>query len=986
MRNRRLTKSLTKLSNSKQEYVATISGTLGMPINGQKLVEVPGRNGYVYVKLRDNQSEFIQAYNSVVSNIYGLAVLVMRQGNIYKVIGRDQDRYRDWGNIPYLPRHGGQHSFNQALGMGADVTWIYSQQMMPLLGYPSGSLGSNGITVAPYLIRGLDGGWKYVGNTGTPDISMYRPTIATGAVMVLVYLDTVSGNPYLLVGSGSTFHAGLTGSADIAPYIPRSTNPNWIPDTAVRLTSGTTTLSWTNLYDVRPFLQVVPTGSSSGGGVITGSADSTYLRLDTTNDPLTGPLDIIPSMPDVVGLNIETLGDASSIAVTQRGSGSSILTPAFSFTREPVGDSVVTFSESAIEVVDTSGNSGTIIGSAFHYIKDAVTRMEINPNAQGTGTLALFDTAFTLSPDGLLLLLKNSGSSRFYVNASGTAYSNGVPLIKEAPVNGLPYVRRNAGWEIASTGTAGGTVNPPVTGSFVLQSNGQTLGSILALNVINPNLTVSLSGTVGRISADALSSIVEDLTPQLSGTQTRFTLSRQVSSNGILLLYNGVAQRVNDHFTVSGTIVDTRFTPSTGSTMQAVEMGIYVTGGSVSPEHAYFQNLAASLEPSAIYPLLSSTFNYTVTGAYPQMLLASFATRMGANGRMEVRHPTTFMMLASGTNLQGTTSNSAAAMLNPQLPSYASPRTTYYDRLNRLTSMQQRQVDITAPATAYPFLLGAYGGIIIRSVNFDMDYISIQNLSTTNGLNLDNEINDGTAQRVDTPLTLAVNKLVATELYSGAERSAGVGRGTVVFVLCPSDWSAIPDNTSYIFRDDFMGPSLLSKWSVTGSAVQINPIYQWTSVSGTTTWGANGAYSQTSFSRVSGTTFLADVYTGRNNTTVNSHMIGFSDRSGHSYTNFSHGVLLTSSGAANIIKVYENGNDRGAVGSGYSNGVIYRVRITITGNNAKYEIQGGAYGALGGVNWTNITPGTTSSSTTPLGAGMSVGQTGIMYVGDVRVY
>lgn len=578
MRNQRLTKSLNKLSKSKQENITLISGTLGLPLNGQKLVEVPNRNGFVYVKLRDNQSEVIQAYNAVVSNIYGLAVLVARQGSIYKVIGRDQDRYRDWGNIPYLPRHGGQHSFNQALGMGADVTWVYSQQMMPLLGYPSGSNGSNGIVISPYIVRSVDGAWKYVGNTGTPDISMYRPTIATGAVMVLVYIDTVSGNPYLLVGSGSTFHSGLTGTADIVPYIPRPTNPNWIPDTAVRLTTGTTTLTWTNLYDVRPFLQVVPTGSSSGGGGATGSFDSVYLKLDTSNDPLTGKLDIIPSTADTSGLNIEMLGDAPAFVVTQRATGTtSISAPTFGLIREPLGDGAVSFPEAIFEMTDTEAPSGTIVGSMLRYIKNGTTRVEINPNAQGTGTLALLDTAFTLSPGGLLLLLKNNGTSRFYVNASGTAYSNGVPLIKEAPINGLPYVRRNAGWEIASTGTASVT-NPPITGSFVLQENGQTLGSALVLNVINPNISTTISGTVARIFVTgSASAIVEDLTPQVSGSQTRFILSRPVSSNGVMLIYNGVTQRVTDHFTVSGTIINTLFTPATGTTLQAVELGVYPT-------------------------------------------------------------------------------------------------------------------------------------------------------------------------------------------------------------------------------------------------------------------------------------------------------------------------------------------------------------------------------------------------------------------------
>lgn len=132
MPNKRLDKSLKKTLNTKENKIITFPGELGLPLDGNKLVEVPNRKGYVFVRVQGNMSEAIQAYNSEVSPIYGLPVLIARQNNVYRVIGRNIDLYRDWGNIPYLPRHGGQHSFNHALGMGGDITWVYSQQFMPL--------------------------------------------------------------------------------------------------------------------------------------------------------------------------------------------------------------------------------------------------------------------------------------------------------------------------------------------------------------------------------------------------------------------------------------------------------------------------------------------------------------------------------------------------------------------------------------------------------------------------------------------------------------------------------------------------------------------------------------------------------------------------------------------------------------------------------------------------------------------------------------
>lgn len=267
MKNQKLDKSLKKLNKKKDDVVKLFSGNLGIPLNGRHVVDVPSRRGYVFVRLRDNTSQLIQAYNAVVSSVYDLPVLVSYQNGRYIVIGRNLERYTNqWSAAPYLPHHGPQHSFNPELNLGGDITWIYSQQFMPLLGYPSGTSGSPRLAISPYLVRDLSGNWKLAGGTGTPDVSIYSPTTGSRAVMGLVYIDTVSGNPQLLINSGTYIDASLTGSSQVAPYIPRITNPAWLPDTAFRLVSGTATLTWNNLYDVRPFLQVFPTGTSSGGG------------------------------------------------------------------------------------------------------------------------------------------------------------------------------------------------------------------------------------------------------------------------------------------------------------------------------------------------------------------------------------------------------------------------------------------------------------------------------------------------------------------------------------------------------------------------------------------------------------------------------------------------------------------------------------------------------------------------------------------------
>ena len=243
-----------------------IYGTLGIPIGGERLVEVPNRPAFVYVKLRDNQNEVVQAFNNKVAASYGLPVILRREGNRYIVLGVNTQRYQNnWNNwSPYLPKHGTAHSFSET-GGGGDTTWVFSRQFMPLLVYPSTSTTGTNVQVGG---QGLlaNGNWRYVGNTGTIDLLGYKPTGGDGSIMVLVYLDVNSGNPGILVGSGTQFSNNLTGAGNICPYIPVPNLGTQIPLSAIRLSTGTNRIGWGDLYDVRQWLHPQNSGTSSGGG------------------------------------------------------------------------------------------------------------------------------------------------------------------------------------------------------------------------------------------------------------------------------------------------------------------------------------------------------------------------------------------------------------------------------------------------------------------------------------------------------------------------------------------------------------------------------------------------------------------------------------------------------------------------------------------------------------------------------------------------
>lgn len=109
-------------------------------------------------------------------------------------------------------------------------------------------------------------------------------------------------------------------------------------------------------------------------------------------------------------------------------------------------------------------------------------------------------------------------------------------------------------------------------------------------------------------------------------------------------------------------------------------------------------------------------------------------------------------------------------------------------------------------------------------------------------------------------------------------------------------------------------------------------------------------------------------------------VVGCHDAGSHNYSNLAQGVDFSVSGGDKILQVFENGTSRDTVGPspGWTDGAIYRVRITIDTPNTKPNLNterdrgGPKYASLGGGTWSNITPGMTSSSTTLLAAGPTI--------------
>jgi len=262
---RRFERSIGKIDKTKLNNPSEFPGILGVGIGGEKRIEVPDREGYVYVRIRDDLSELVKAYNDQVSPVYGLPVIIVRDPidvSRYRVKGRDLGRYQNWGSSAYVPKHAAQHSFDPK-SPGADPVWVWGRQYMPLAATPSGSAGGPNVIIQGPAIYYQNKDWLCGGGTGTADIAPANNPTGAWARMVLVYLDQFT-NPQLLAGD-TFFDVSLTGSCQVTPYIPDLPDTSNIPIAGVRLLSGTSTISWNNIYDLRPHIVgdgFIPTGTS----------------------------------------------------------------------------------------------------------------------------------------------------------------------------------------------------------------------------------------------------------------------------------------------------------------------------------------------------------------------------------------------------------------------------------------------------------------------------------------------------------------------------------------------------------------------------------------------------------------------------------------------------------------------------------------------------------------------------------------------------
>jgi len=490
---RELKRSLKSFSKEKVSSKNIYYGELGITLGGSQVVDVPNRDGFVFVRIKGNTSELIQALNTTVPSSYGLPVLIHREGQNYKIIGKDDKVYANQGTqigggVYPLPRHGGQHSFAPEYNMGADTVWVFSRQFMPMLAHPSGS--SMLLTINPHFYE-WNGAWKYAQNTGAISFAPYVPTITGSARMALLYINPTNNS--LNVTAGSPFSSTFDTPSEFVSYIPDVDRNISIPLAAVRLVTGTTAISWTDIYDMRDFYTVSKRWEGIG--------------IQDDGVPL------------------------------------------------------------------------------------------------GTGTILNFNNNLSASiVNGVVTINAAAGGGGGGGQIGIMGWDEGIPLGTGTILN---FVGPNVDASISGsvirifvTGSTGGSANPPVTGSVVVQDEAQTLGSVTVLNFVGSGVDVSVSGSVARVHISGTSTgqswissekmIVDNLTPQATGSNTNFNLLYSMVSGTSNLYYNGIRQKITDHYTVGAGLntIATLFTPASPDTLVAVyeiiSSGSFAVGGCTS--------------------------------------------------------------------------------------------------------------------------------------------------------------------------------------------------------------------------------------------------------------------------------------------------------------------------------------------------------------------------------------------------------------------
>ena len=488
------------------------------------------------------------------------------------------------------------------------------------------------------------------------------------------------------------------------------------------------------------------------------------------------------------------------------------------------------------------------------------------------------------------------------------------------------------------------------------------LGEDGSLHLKSSAGTVTAIGGAGDITTDAAWAAKGDL---IVGTNNNTAAVLTAGSNGKVLM------------AASGEATGLKWeTPAAGGTA----------------EHAYYQNLAALLEPDALSHIYKATGagELVAAAASTKWLLSAWACSLGGTtGRFDFREPGIGPIPIYNKAIHGLASGATVMLLDPALPDFGgAAREAYFDRLAAITTMEMLYVPIEAAATKAPWVPGPYGSIILGFSVHDLAWLAlVPPAGPTSALTIHNEKGDSASSHLDAirfsqRLYLPASKRTAIGLISGSSYgNVDNPEGGILYVNLPADWSAVADTNTYIARADLLTRSIAG-WDVATEGTGSIGIYTPTggdsqaavAIKGNGSTWKNGFQHTTAFDLAASRTvewYIRLDDTANENVNV---MVGIGD--GGTFAgdttlegDMAYAVDFTNSGiGVRRLYVFEGGSSRGIVGPnpGYSGGSMYRVKIVLAADgSADYFIQGGPeHPAIGSATWTDITPGTSANAQT----------------------
>jgi hypothetical protein len=638
----RLQGAVEELLSSKQDSPELVPAAMGAYINGSQTIEVAARPGFIWCRIRSQTSERVMAFNAEpgVAHHWDLPILVTRDPkfpDIWKVAGRDIARYTDWGenSSPYLPPHGRDHSFGGGTDSGNDIVWAFKRQFMPLLPMPKAT-GTLSIDIGQDFYY-FGGRFRWFEGTGTATLDSYKPTGGYNARFVTIYIDGPTGELDYL--SGDEFNT-ITPPVDPGEFISIPSPDTGFAVAAVWLATGTTSIGWRNIYDLR-----IPNAPPAGTGSLIGIYDEGTFMGGVRNFNYIG-----------AGVNVVVSGTYAHVTVTAGGQGIFGLddgVPLGTGTTVNWGDGVgASISGSVFDVYVEEDYPFT--WTAVHTFQNRTLFEALagfGNDIRVTGSIYL-GTNLYFDDDDYLLYDKGANSLEFrfggiaflgvgtaqmsygYADNIFVAYQGGGFSIGRAFYNpgfdnlavtgdviisgsyttaewidtldqaadpaapaagygrwyskgGIAYFEAPGGtiYDLTATGSGGGA-DPPTTGTIVISDEGVVLGSATELDFVGGGVTATLNGTVATIEVlGGTGTYVRAGSPTAlaSETGTAWQIPEGEFMTGTLsLMINGIWQEpvvdYQEQFAASGTFTLTE-APPTGSVFAVIWGAPDTSGG-----------------------------------------------------------------------------------------------------------------------------------------------------------------------------------------------------------------------------------------------------------------------------------------------------------------------------------------------------------------------------------------------------------------------